>query len=127
MWFSRSMHLFQRRGHLLLQAGHGIAVFGGVQSAGQLEHRVQVGLSAHAEFLSDFAKGAQISAHQFAVHGKRGAPAALQAEGDFDVSAMQALLQHAADFHLHRIELDGQAQMQIEKAVVHRFQAQRSR
>ncbi len=102
--------LFQSRRYLFLQSGHGIAVFGGVQSAGQLEHRVQVRLGAHAELLGYFAEGSQIAAHQ--IHDsrrKRGAAAALQAEGDFDVPAVQPLLQHAADLHLHGIELAGHA------------------
>ena len=69
------MALFQRRGDVLLQRCQGIAVLGGIQRAGQLEDGVQVGLGAHAEFLGDLAKGLQVSADQFAVHGESRAAA----------------------------------------------------
>ena len=115
--------VFQGSRYLLLQSSHGIAVFGGIQSARQLEHRIQVGLGADAELFGDVAEGAQIAAYQLAIHRKRGPAATLQAERDFDVAAMQPVLQHAADFHLHRIQFDRQPQVQIQEPVVDRLQA----
>ncbi len=50
------------------------------------------------------AKGAQVSAHQFAIDGKRRAAGALQAERDFDVPAVQTLFQHAAHLHLQLVQ-----------------------
>ncbi len=115
---------FQGRGHLLLQSAHGVAVLGGVQGAGQLEHRVEIRFGADPELLGHFAEGPQISADEIAVDREGRAAAALQADRDLDMAAVQALFQHPAHFHLHRIEFAGQAQMEIEKAVVHRFQAE---
>ena len=54
--------VFQRRDHLLFQLVCGIAVDGGIQRSGQLQHRVQVGLGAYAEFFCHRAEGLQVSA-----------------------------------------------------------------
>ena len=116
--------LLQRRGYLLLHRGHGIAAFGGIQRARYFKHCVQVGLGAHAKLFGNFAEGAQVAADQVAVHGKRDPAAALQAEGHFDVTTVQMLLQHAADLHFDGVHFRRKTQMQIEKAMVHRLQAE---
>jgi len=116
--------LFQSGGHLLLQRTECVAIFRRVQRARQLEHGVEVGLGADAKLFRDLAKGAQVSSHQFAVDGKGRAAAALHGQSDFYVAAVQALLEHAANFHLDGIQFDRQAQVQVEEAMVHRLQAQ---
>ena len=80
-------------------------IVGRIQRARQLQDDVQVGLGAHAEFFGDVAKGPQIAADQFAVHREAGAASALHGDGDFEVSAVQPLFEHAADLHLDGVEL----------------------
>ncbi len=113
--------LLQCRGHVLLQNRQGVAVLGCIERPGKLEHGIEIRLGADPELLGYLAEGAQISAHQVAIDSEGRAPATLQAQRDFQVSAVQALFQHAANLHLHRIELVGDAQVQVEKTVIHRF------
>src|SRR5580698_913470 len=116
--------LFQRTDNFLLQSGRRIAVFRSIHSAWKFQHGVEVGLSADAKLFGHLAEGAQVSADQLAVDSESCASCALHADGDFEVAAVQALFQKAADLDFYRVKLGGHAEMEIEKTVVDRLQAQ---
>src|SRR5579863_401351 len=119
--------VFQRRRYRLLEGLATVIVRNGIHRTGQLQYRVQIGLGADAEFFGYVAEGAKIAAHKFAIHGKRGPAASLQRNGDFEMTAMQALLQNASNLHLQRVKLRGLSQMKIKEAMVDRLQAQGQR
>ena len=118
--------LFQRRRHMLVSssspASSDLAAF---RAPGSFSTAFRSGSALTPNSSAACAKGAQVSADQFAIDRERRSAGALQAERDFDMSTMQALLEHPAHLHLDGIEFVGHPQVQVEEAMVHRLQAQR--
>ena len=67
----------------------------------------------------------QIAGDQFAIVAGRLLRRAIDGERQLHVAADQVLLERAAQFHLQRVEARRQAQLHIEKAVIHALEAER--
>ena len=109
---------------MLLQFPGSIAVSGRVERPGQLKDNVEVRLGAHAKFFSHGAERVQVSADEVAIYVEACSARTLQRDGYLDVPAMQAFLQNAPNAHLDGVELGRNSEVQVEKTMVDRLEAQ---
>jgi hypothetical protein len=114
-------HAFGQRGLVLVAVGAVVAL----QRSGQAQNGVQIRLAAQAVLLARGGEGGQVAVHQFAIVAGRLLAAAIDGERQIHVAANQVVLERLAQLHLQRVQARRQAQLHVEKAVIHALDAER--
>src|ERR1051326_3909080 len=91
---------------------------GRIESAGDAEDGVQVGLGGEGEFGGSGAKCGNVPADQLAVERESLAAGALETEGNFHVAASDLLFEKTAQLHLQRVSAGRKTEVQIEEVSV---------
>ena len=123
IWLSLAERFFDSRQH------RGLEFFSGflrcrIHRSRHAQDDVQIGLAGDAELVGRRAEGLHVAGNQLAVERDAVAARVFQAQGHLDVAARQFFFQQAAQLHLQRVGIRGQAEVQVEKTMVDRLQRQ---
>jgi hypothetical protein len=123
--FAHAIEFFERFAEAALDYGAQAFDFavqacgGGADDSGQAEKGGEVGFGLNAEFFAERIDGFEVGGSDIVIHADGGRAREFVMESEIEMTAANAFAEYLADAWFERFEAFGNAQMQIQEAMIY--------